>query len=230
MKKNENIPIKPRDAASVIIYKKQNKKYYVLMGKRSIKSKFMPSIYVFPGGAVDKVDYQVKNLFNLPININKNKIKTRSDNHTRAIMLAGIRETAEECNLFLAKKNTEYKKKSPILNNSWDKFLKNSLSPCFKNLFYFGRAITPTYLRIRFHARFFIANYENFIGKIKSNGELDDLGWIEIKKAKLLPIADVTEFLIDRLINLKENKKLFDKKKSYPMFTRKNNKEWVKWD
>ena len=33
------------------------------------------------------------------------KIKTRSDIHTKAIMFAGIRETAEECNLYLAKKN-----------------------------------------------------------------------------------------------------------------------------
>ena len=42
-----NKPSKPRDAASVIIYKEMYNKYYVLMGKRPIKSKFMPSIYVF---------------------------------------------------------------------------------------------------------------------------------------------------------------------------------------
>ena len=76
--------------------------------------------------------------------------------------------------------------------------------PSFNNLKYFARAITPTFLKIRFHARFFIANH-NFIGKIKSNGELENLGWYEINKAKLLPIADVTEFLIDRLINLNDN-------------------------
>ena len=63
-----------------------------------IKSKFMPSILCFPGGSVDKIDYQVKNIFNLSIKINNNIIKSRSDNHTRAIMFAGIRETAEECN------------------------------------------------------------------------------------------------------------------------------------
>ena len=105
MEKTVNKPSKPTDAASIIIYKEIYNKYYVLMGKRSIKSKFMPSIYVFPGGAVDHIDYQANKLFKLSASINKNKIKTRSDNHTKAIMFAGIRETAEECNLYLAKKN-----------------------------------------------------------------------------------------------------------------------------
>ena len=229
MEKTANKPSKPIDAASVIIYKEMYNKYYVLMGKRPIKSKFMPSIYVFPGGAVDHIDYQANKLFKLSASINKNKIKTRSDNHTKAIMFAGIRETAEECNLYLAKK-CKRQKKNLILNNSWDNFLKKSLLPSFDNLFYFGRAITPSYLKIRFHARFFITNYKNFIGKIKSNGELEDLGWVEIQKAKLLPIADVTEFLINRMINLKENNKLLAKNNSSPMFTRKNNKEWIEWD
>ena len=67
----------PRDAASIIIYKKKKNKYYVLMGGRSIKSKFMPSIYVFPGGSVDKIDYKVNNIFNLSANIKK--IKLRQD-------------------------------------------------------------------------------------------------------------------------------------------------------
>ena len=35
----KNKPSKPRDAASIIIYKEIYNKYYVLMGKRSIKSK-----------------------------------------------------------------------------------------------------------------------------------------------------------------------------------------------
>ena len=73
MSKYENRPSKPRDAASIIIYKKKKNKYYVLMGRRSIKSKFMPSIYVFPGGSVDKIDYEANDLFNLSIKINKKK-------------------------------------------------------------------------------------------------------------------------------------------------------------
>ena len=68
-------------------------------------------------------------------------------------MFAGIRETAEECNLYLAKKK-KYQKKNIIINNSWDRFLEKSLVPSFSNLKYFARAITNI-LKIRFHARFF---------------------------------------------------------------------------
>ena len=134
----------------------------------------------FPGGSVDKIDYKANDLFNLSVKINNKKIKTRSDIHTRAIMFAGIRETAEECNLYLAKKKKIDKKNNIILNNSWDIFLEKSLVPSFSKLKYFARAITPTFLKIRFHARFFIANYNDFVGKIKSNGELEDLGGMKL--------------------------------------------------
>ena len=160
---------KPRDASSVIIINKKKNDLYVLMGKRPAKSRFMPSIYVFPGGAVDKTDYKVNKIFKLSTNLKRNLLKSRSQAHTIAIMLAGIRETAEECNLYLAKKTVASKTKNLLLKNSWDNFLKKSLFPSFDNLFYFGRAITPSYLKIRFHARFFIANYENFVGTIKSS-------------------------------------------------------------
>ena len=110
MNKYENRPSNPRDAASIIIYKKKKINIMCLWGRRSIKSKFMPSIYVFPGGSVDKIDYKANDLFNLSVKINNKKIKTRSDIHTRAIMFAGIRETAEECNLYLAKKKKYIKK------------------------------------------------------------------------------------------------------------------------
>tara|TARA_B100001123_G_C14849953_1_gene843655 strand:- start:208 stop:648 length:441 start_codon:yes stop_codon:yes gene_type:complete len=145
-------------------------------------------------------------------------------------MLAAIRETAEECGLFLADKNKSIKGKKYVLNNTWNFFLENSLVPSINSLHYFGRAITPSYLKIRFHARFFVASFDDFSGKIKTNGELENIDWIEINKAKLLPIADVTEFLINRLIKLTNERLLFKKNKYYPMFTRRNNKEWIKWD
>ena len=57
MNKSINKTTIPRDASSVIIIKKYNK-LYVLMGRRPRTSKFMPGIYVFPGGALDKSDFK----------------------------------------------------------------------------------------------------------------------------------------------------------------------------
>ncbi len=224
-----NKPSLPRDASSVIIIKKKNNKLRVLMGRRPAKSKFMPGIYVFPGGAIDKTDYQINKLFNLSTKLEKGLLKSRSNKHTIAIMLAAIRETAEECGLFLAEKKI-IKYENLNFNNTWNIFLEKSFVPSIQRLNYFGRAITPSFLKTRFHARFFIANFDDFIGRIKTNGELENIGWVEIKKAKLLPIADVTEFLINRLIELDNDKIIFKKNRLYPMFTRRNNKRWVKWD
>ena len=53
---------------------------------------------------------------------------------------------------------------------------------------------------------------------------------LKINKAKFLPIADVTEFLLNRLIDLNDNNQSFENADTYPMFTRKNNKRWIKWD
>ena len=226
----KNKPSFPRDASSIIIIKRKKNQLYVLMGKRSAKSRFMPSIYVFPGGAVERDDYKVNNIFNLSTNIKKSLLKSRSNKHTVAIMLSAIRETAEECGLFLVSHKMKTKYKKLVLNETWNYFLEKSILPSTHKLFYFGRAITPSYLKTRYHARFFIAQLNDFCGKIRTNGELENIDWIELKKAKLLPIADVTEFLINRIIHLNNFKSLLEKQNKYPMFTRRNKKQWIKWD
>ena len=56
-------------------------------------------------------------------------------------MLAGIRETAEECGLFLTRKSKFLDYKDFCLDNM-EFILKKSLLPSIQNLHYFGRAIT----------------------------------------------------------------------------------------
>ena len=229
MNKSINKTTIPRDASSVIIIKKKYNKLYVLMGRRPRTSKFMPGIYVFPGGALDKSDFKINKIFKLSTKVRRDFVKTRSDNHTIAIMLAAIRETAEESGLYLIEKR-DFKCSSINHAKVWQTFINNSFVPSINNLYYFGRAITPSFLKIRYHARFFIADYNNFSGKIKSDGELENIDWIDIKKASLLPVADVTEFLINRLIAIDKDNEIFKKINAYPMFTRRNNKESIKWD
>ncbi|HUF44051.1 MAG TPA: NUDIX hydrolase, partial [Aestuariivirgaceae bacterium] len=45
--------IRPRDAATLIILRRDGAKTRVLMGKRHSDHAFMPGKYVFPGGRVD---------------------------------------------------------------------------------------------------------------------------------------------------------------------------------
>ena len=58
MNENKDVPI--RDAATVILLRQKKDSTYVLMGQRGNKAAFMPSKYVFPGGAVDEDDANVE--------------------------------------------------------------------------------------------------------------------------------------------------------------------------
>ena len=49
-------PARLRDAATVVLVRRGPEGPAVLMGMRGAKAAFMPSKYVFPGGAVDRVD------------------------------------------------------------------------------------------------------------------------------------------------------------------------------
>ena len=102
-KKKFNKPVIPKDASSLIILKKEKDLVKVLMGRRPKSSRFMPNVYVFPGGRIEKIDYSIKTESLMHKSISKEKLKAKSLNHARALVMASIRETAEETGLLLAK-------------------------------------------------------------------------------------------------------------------------------
>lgn len=230
MKEKIAFPVRPKDASTIIIIKRVKNKSYVLMGRRPLSSRFMPGVYVFPGGVVEKSDLLVNKFFNLSSNLSSKKTKARSDSHTVSLLLAAIRETAEETGLFLVNQKL-FKKSLPLnIDNTWQYFVKKSYKPNINKLFFFGRAITPSSLKIRFHARFFISFFNDFKGKLKTNGELENLDWILLSKVRNYKIADVTEFMINEIIRLDGNYNSLPNKITFPMFTWKNNKRWIKWE
>ena len=232
MEKFNYKPTKPKDASTLIIIRKNKKKTFVLMGQRPMQSRFMPGVYVFPGGVTEKEDLQAYKFFKLKPNkkVNKKAIKSYSNLHCQSLLLTAIRETAEETGLYLAEADRSLSK--PFINSesSWNHFTEKSYIPSIHKLLFFGRAITPSKLKIRFHARFFLAFYEDFIGNLKANRELENLDWIVLNEAKNKKIADVTEFMLDEIIKLNNNYSNLSNKKFFPMFTWRKNKRWIKWD
>ena len=226
--KNTKIP-RPRNAASLVLLKRSGKDVQVLLGKRSNKTRFMPGAWVFPGGVVDKADYTIS----INTSLNKNIIKKLAVSNNivtaNALAIASIRETVEETGLILGKKS---KNVSTVNfeedNNGIAIMSKLGLEPDLTKLFYLGRAITPTFSPIRFHARFFIADAKHLTGKIKTTNELVEIEWISLKSAKKLPMADVTEFMINELLtfngDISKIKKMLDNR---PMFTWKMGKQWI---
>src|SRR6516164_8944554 len=50
------VAARPRDAASLILLRGEGRTLEVLAGRRPLNVKFMPGVYVFPGGAIDPPD------------------------------------------------------------------------------------------------------------------------------------------------------------------------------
>ncbi|HJU17507.1 MAG TPA: hypothetical protein VJ770_13695, partial [Stellaceae bacterium] len=48
--------VRPRDAASLILLRGRGDDLEVLIGRRPLFLRFMPGVYVFPGGAIDRGD------------------------------------------------------------------------------------------------------------------------------------------------------------------------------
>ena len=56
MNKNNSKSKEIKDAATIVIVRKENNKYKILMGQRGKEAVFMPNKFVFPGGAYEKND------------------------------------------------------------------------------------------------------------------------------------------------------------------------------
>jgi len=220
---------KPRNAASLVLLKTSPNEKKVLLGKRSNKTRFMPGAWVFPGGVLDKNDFNISETTKLNDNIIKKLVVSNNVKTANALAIAAIRETVEETGLILGKKAKNVSHiNSEDINNGITIMSNKGLVPDLAKLVYLGRAITPTFSPIRFHARFFMADEKYMTGKIKTTSELVEIKWIPLSKATKLPMADVTEFMINELIEyngdiLKIRKMLHNR----PMFTWKMGKQWI---
>ncbi len=182
--------VRPRDAASLLIYRRQGAQLEVLMGKRRPGARFLPDVYVFPGGALDKADAQK--------GVEARAAGGRADGadsviaphwvqamaarhplHAAALLRAALRESHEE--------------------SGW-RWPDAALPGLHRTgLCYLGRAITPAQSPRRFHARFFAVPQERMQQDPHADGELLDLRWVDARNPQRLPIIDVTEFMLDEL-------------------------------
>ena len=213
MNDNEEVPI--RDAATVILLRQKKDITYVLMGQRGNKAAFMPSKYVFPGGAVDEDDSNVE-LFK---DIDKKGIELlhqySEKKIAKALCVAAIRELWEEAGLRLCSMVDKVGK----ISAGWEDFCGDSYLPDASSLEYVFRAITPPGRPRRFDARFFICRAENVNGNLddfsSASTELSHLHWIDINEVKSLNLPFITEVVINEV---KEIIKGGPNKKGVPFF------------
>lgn len=188
-------PVKPRNAASLVLVRRDSGTTRILMGKRPASAVF-PEFYVFPGGRVDKSDAVIPTATPLSART-LNDLRERggcTPSLARACATAAIRETFEETGLLLAGPGDV-----ETHDGIWSEFAKLGIAPAHDRLAFLGRAITPTSAPRRFHARFFVADADALTGKLKGNGELSELDWYPIEDALRLPAVDVTTFVLKEL-------------------------------
>lgn len=177
--------VRPRDAATLIIVRKDGAEPRVLMGKRAASHKFMPNKFVFPGGGVDRADSRILPPYDLHPQVMQRLRQGCSESRARALALAAIRETFEETGLIIGEPDTRtLKTRSP----HWADFLRHEINPRLDVLHLVARAITPPYRNRRFDARFFMVDAEHIQGEVherpEGSGELLDLHWVNLVEAQ----------------------------------------------
>ena len=185
--------LKPKPAATLIITKNKTNGLFVLMGKRPDDARFAPGMWVFPGGKLDKNDITQEKKYKLNKNIlSYLKLLKAKPPIGEALIHTAIRETQEETNLRLT---------------------SNDL----KKIWVLARAITPVNRHMRFDTKFFVAPPSCFSGKVKGNGELHKLEYVNVNDALKLPMFDITEFILQEIkIRIEKGNEI----KSNPVFWR----------
>lgn len=190
---------RPRDAASLIILRGQGRGLELLAGRRPMHLKFMPGVYVFPGGAIDPEDRRV-----WAVEAGTDRLPARLARCARA----ALRETWEEAGVLVGRRPSARAKPiaelAPGAAPIERAYAEMGLVAAFDLLAYVGRAITPTHSRRRFNTRFFLAEGEHVVGDIVArDAEFEDLGWHPIGERPLEPFREVTRFMLDRAIAMR---------------------------
>lgn len=212
---------KPKDASSIVLIDRRGKVPAILMGKRNPAAKFMPGVFVFPGGRVETADADVPHAGSLDAGdlIRMKKYVTRpTDRRMRGLALAAIRETFEETGLHLGVKARE-----PVSvpdGHPWHEFLATGDVPTLDGLHFFARAITPPGRPRRFDTRFFVRDITDVPNhtmiRPTPESELVELIWVPITEADGLETVEITRIILGELA--KQVQTNFDKSQHRPFY------------
>ncbi|WP_374299231.1 DNA mismatch repair protein MutT [Paracoccus sp. (in: a-proteobacteria)] len=188
-----------RDAATVILLRRQAGGVSVLMGMRGAGAVFMPSKYVFPGGAVDPADAGAPLAAPLA-EPHRGRLlqQPRPDCAPApdAIAAAALRELAEETGQLIGRPG----------RSDWPGFAEAGLCPDASALVYLFRAITPPGRPRRFDAHFFVADAARLATDPDDFGracdELSHLHWVPLQEARALDLPFITEVVLAELAEL----------------------------
>jgi 8-oxo-dGTP pyrophosphatase MutT (NUDIX family) len=183
--------MRPKDAATLILFRDGAAGPEVLMGRRAPGHVFMASKWVFPGGRVERGDFTAASTGDL---IEAARLEAEVPaRRARALALAAIRETFEETGMMLARPAP-----AASVAGGWRDFRGVGALPDLSVLTYVARAITPPGRTRRFDARFFMAEASGLLTPepTAGSGELDEIAWMPLAEARTLELPAITRMVL----------------------------------
>jgi 8-oxo-dGTP pyrophosphatase MutT (NUDIX family) len=186
-----NSVVRPRDAASLILLRGAGATLEVLVGRRPLAARFMPGVYVFPGGAIDPPD----------------RIAWTAETGTESLSprlarcaRAALRETWEEAGVLVGRP-ADAVPGLPAASAIEQAYRERGIAAAMDLMRYVGRAITPSHSSRRFNTRFFLAAGDSVFGEPAASAELEDVRWHPIGTGDLEHgLRDVTRFMLARAL------------------------------
>ena len=191
----------PRDAATAVIARRDGTHPRILMGQRGKGASFMPSKFVFPGGALDPEDHTAPEATALRPGCAARLEKASPPGLGGPLGRAAVRETFEETGLILGRPDPRAQDLAETMEDpSWRDFLASGHMPACDRLTFIFRAITPPYRPKRFDARFFLVDADELANDLddlsRASGELSHLTWLTIDEARGLDLPLITEVVL----------------------------------
>ena len=193
-----DIPI--RHAATIIVLRDAGTRPKVLMGQRGKTAAFMPSKFVFPGGAVDGVDASIPLARPLSAQTHA-RLSGDADLDAQAVVAAATRELWEETGLLLGLPDPRAGEIGAP--QGWRGYLGTGHLPDGEGLEFIFRAITPPGRPRRFDARFFMVDAGALASDpddfSRAEDELSHLQWVPLDEARALDMPFITEVVLAEL-------------------------------
>lgn len=184
-----------RDAATVIVLRDRHTRPSVLMGQRGADAAFMPSKFVFPGGAVDTVDHIVP--LARPLDpLCAARLAEDSQIAPHPLAAAAIRELWEETGQQIGQPGL-WPDAAP---QGWRGFAATGRLPDAAPLRFVFRAVTPQGRPRRFDARFFLVDAAALASDpddfTRAEAELSHLHWVPLSQARALDLPFITQVVL----------------------------------
>jgi 8-oxo-dGTP pyrophosphatase MutT (NUDIX family) len=194
--------VRPRDAATLIIVRRDAARPQVLMGRRHGGHSFMPNTWVFPGGRIDRADFRAPHGTDLKPEVAATFAAHSKGPRGRALAMAAVRETFEEAGLLLARPAPPRSAAGP-----WREFLAQGALPDLDALDIVARAITPPVIGKRFDTWFLMAEAERLLSLERQAdcGELEEIAWVAFEDALSLNLPSITRTVVKEAVQRLED-------------------------